>query len=76
MTGIELCRRLVRSVPPVPTILVTAYADDGTRAAAVAAGAIACLAKPIYPDELNRWIRSALGSADADRSGPMENDQK
>src|SRR5690348_1768366 len=38
MTGVELYSRLVESGHAIPTILVTAYPDDGVRACALTAG--------------------------------------
>lgn len=60
MTGLELHNRLVRSGNVIPTILITAYADDGDRARALRAGVICYLTKPFNPDDLLACIRSAL----------------
>jgi CheY-like chemotaxis protein len=63
MTGVELYSRLVESGNTIPTILVTAYPDDGVRARALTAGVICCLDKPFNADELLACIRAALGRA-------------
>lgn len=65
MTGPQLYRHLVASNHPIPTILVTAYADCTARATALEAGVHCYLAKPLAPDQLLDCIRSAL----AQRSG-------
>ena len=62
MTGPELYGRLVAGGEPLPTILVTAYPDEATRARALAAGVKGYLAKPFSEDDLIGCIRSALGS--------------
>ena len=63
MTGIELYSRLVESGHAIPTILVTAYPDDGVRVRALTAGVICYLSKPLNADELLACIRAALGRA-------------
>jgi len=66
MTGLELHRHLSASGKPIPTILITAYPDNGVRERALAAGVIGYLSKPFEEDELLACIRSALTH---DRSG-------
>ncbi len=66
MTGLELHRHLSASGKPIPTILITAYPDDGVRERALAAGIIGYLSKPFEEDDLLACIRSALTH---DRSG-------
>ena len=60
MSGPELYRHLVASGTPIPTVLVTAYPENSTRARALKAGVGWYLAKPLEPDELLGCIRSAL----------------
>jgi FixJ family two-component response regulator len=60
MTGLELYRRLSTSGKPIPTILITAYPDDGVRERALSAGVIGYLTKPFEEDDLLACIRSAL----------------
>ena len=60
MTGLELHNLLVGSGNIVPTILITAYPDDGDRARALQAGVICYLVKPFNYDDLLTCIRSAL----------------
>src|SRR5712671_6202607 len=66
MTGLELHRHLSASGKPIPTVLITAYTDDGVRERALAAGVIGYLSKPFEEDDLLACIRSALTD---DRSG-------
>jgi FixJ family two-component response regulator len=66
MTGLELYQRLSTSGKPIPTILITAYPDDGARERALAAGVIGYLSKPFDENDLLACIRSALTRA---RSG-------
>lgn len=60
MTGVELHGRLVRSGSAIPTILITAYPDDNTRARAKADGVVCYLTKPCAEDQLLACVRSAL----------------
>ena len=66
MTGLELHRRLSASGRIIPTVLITAYPDDGVRERALAAGVIGYLSKPFDENDLLACIRSALTH---DRSG-------
>jgi FixJ family two-component response regulator len=70
ITGLEVLVRLVASGKPVSTILITAYPDDGVRAAALAAGATAYLCKPFSHDELIRCLhaKSRVGDAEGTAS--------
>jgi FixJ family two-component response regulator len=63
MTGLELHRHLSASEKPIPTILITAYPDDGVRERALAAGVIGYLSKPFDENDLLTCIRSALTRA-------------
>ncbi len=60
MTGLELYQRLSTSGKPIPTVLITAYPDNGVRERALAAGVIGYLSKPFEEDDLLACIRSAL----------------
>ena len=60
MTGSELHAHLVASGNPIPTILITAYPDDGARARALKAGVICYLTKPFVEKDLLACIDSAL----------------
>ena len=66
MTGLELYRRLSTSEKPIPTILITAYPDDGVRERALSAGVIGYLSKPFEDDDLAACVRSALAKGPSD----------
>jgi FixJ family two-component response regulator len=61
MTGPDLHRHLSASGRNIPTILITAYANDMIRDRALAAGVLCYLRKPFSEDDLLACIRSALG---------------
>jgi FixJ family two-component response regulator len=69
MTGFELHNRLVASGQPIPTILITAFPDEGARQRALQAGVIGYLAKPFSVDDLLVCIRSTLGHREAQSKG-------
>lgn len=60
MSGLELYDRLSASGKPIPTVLITAYPDDGARERAFAAGVIGYLSKPFDEEDLLGCVRSAL----------------
>ena len=67
MTGLELYQHLSTSGKPIPTILITAYPDNGVRERALAAGVVGYLSKPFAEDDLLVCIRSALTHAGSGR---------
>src|SRR6201995_120519 len=62
MTGTELNRHLIDSGLAIPTILVTAYLDDGPRVRPLNEGVVCYLRKPIDETHLLRCLRVALHS--------------
>ncbi len=60
MTGIELYRHLIGAGHSIPTILVTAYPDDGDRTRALNDGVVCYLRKPVDETHLARCLRTAL----------------
>ena len=60
MTGPELHGRLVELGYAIPTILITAYPDDGVRERALKDGVVCYLSKPVDDRDLERCLRSAL----------------
>ena len=60
MSGLELHRQMASSDNPVPTVLITAHADDCTRESALKAGVVGFLAKPFAEEDLLGCIKSAL----------------
>ena len=68
MTGTELHSRLVGSGYDIPTILITAYPDDGARTRALDQGAVGYLTKPIDEKALLGCVESALQRAKSDEN--------
>jgi FixJ family two-component response regulator len=62
MSGPELYRYLIASGYLIPTILVTAYADDQTRARALKDGVVCYLPKPVDEKRLLACLHAALQS--------------
>jgi FixJ family two-component response regulator len=62
MTGIELYGHLLDTGHPIPTILVTAYADDRVESRALKQGVIGYLRKPVDEDHLRRCLHVVLES--------------
>ena len=60
MSGPDLYSHLKATGRGIPTILVTAYSDEGLRESALAAGVISFLSKPFAKDDLLASIHSAL----------------
>jgi FixJ family two-component response regulator len=67
LTGLGLHDRLVASGNPVPTIVITAFPDERTRARALQAGVVCHLVKPFNESDLLACIRSVL-----DRRGEQQ----
>jgi CheY-like chemotaxis protein len=65
MDGLALLRAVRQHVPPIPVVVVTAYASEATAREALAAGASAFLAKPFTGAQLLDAVRSAF-----DHGGP------
>ena len=63
MSGIELRRQLSRSGSSLPVVFITANDSDKIRRAAIEAGCIAYLAKPISTEALIDAINKALTAA-------------
>ena len=62
MTGPELYQHLIASGHPIPTILMTAYADDQIRVRALNDGVVCYLPKPVDEEHLLACLHSALES--------------
>jgi two-component system, LuxR family, response regulator FixJ len=60
MDGLGLQRRMRAAGFRIPTIVITAHADDVSRARALAVGAAAFLPKPFQPDVLLQAIETAM----------------
>lgn len=60
MSGLELQRKLEESGYAIPTIFVTAHANDVSQSRAMNGGAIAFLPKPFDAEELIGAVRAAI----------------
>jgi len=60
MSGIELHGRLIKLGYAIPTILVTAYPDEGVRDQVMKDGVVCYLSKPVDDGDLERCLLSAL----------------
>jgi FixJ family two-component response regulator len=60
MTGLELQQHLARTGIKIPTIVITAHDEPGTREQCIAAGAAAYLLKPIRKAALLTAIDQAI----------------
>jgi FixJ family two-component response regulator len=69
MSGIELYKSLIAAGYRIPTILVTAFPNEGDRTHALNDGVLCYLAKPVDEQHLLRCLRAALRS----REPPEEN---
>lgn len=65
-SGLDLLRAVRELLPSVPVLLVTAYGDEDTAAAAQSLGAFAMLTKPVFRQELLAIVNRALGSRPAE----------
>jgi len=63
MSGVDLHRRLAEQGHPIPTILITAYPNQGVRDRALADGVVCYLIKPFDDDTLIECVRCALQGA-------------
>ena len=67
MTGIELYNHLIEKGREIPTILVTAYPDDGDQERMLTAGVRCYLPKPLEEAHLIGCLRSAVAHGKAPR---------
>ena len=67
MTGVELYKHLIETGQAIPTILVTAYPNDGVRERMLTLGVECYLPKPLVEAELIDCLRSAVAHSKAPR---------
>ena len=60
MTGVELYARLIEAGHKIPTIFVTAYPDEASRARALKGGIVCHLLKPFDDNDLMDCVRKAV----------------
>ena len=70
MSGLDLYQALAASGDGIPTILITAYANEHTRLRARNAGIKCFLSKPFAPDDLLECIGEALAQPRPGRPKP------
>jgi FixJ family two-component response regulator len=63
MSGPDLQRELVLQGRQIPTVFITARADEDMRRRLLERGAVACLLKPFGEQELGVALATALGAA-------------
>ena len=63
MSGLDLQDYLAMSGKWIPTIVISGFADEQTRARAVNSGAVCVLGKPVSRERLMGCIRNALKAA-------------
>jgi FixJ family two-component response regulator len=71
MGGLKLQEHLAATGRHIPIVFITAYSDEGVRAAALGSGAICFLTKPFNEDDLLDGLRTALTPDAGDR--PKDN---
>ena len=64
MTGLELHQQLIGANRTIPTILMTAYPDERSRAQAIKANVVGYLIKPFAAHDLLACVRRALRRCD------------
>ena len=64
LSGVDLQRRLIAQGCAMPTIFVTAFPDEKTRAHTLTAGAVGYLSKPFSEESLIKCLDTALKGAD------------
>lgn len=61
MSGLELLAQCKSAHPELPVLMITAYSDEATRAAALQRGAVGLLSKPIDFGVLRTEIDTRVG---------------
>jgi FixJ family two-component response regulator len=64
MSGLELHGRLAAAGTPIPTVLITAYPDEGALVRALETGVICFLTKPFSAEDLLACIDIAMRERD------------
>ena len=63
LTGIDLQDHLIARGHRIPIIFITGFPEDGVRARAMKAGAVAFLTKPVNADQLLGYLDKAFKAA-------------
>jgi FixJ family two-component response regulator len=70
VTGIELYKQLIETGHAIPTILVTAYPDDGVQERMLSLGVECYLSKPLEETHLISCLRSVFARSREPRKAP------
>lgn len=70
MTGVELCGHLIATGHAIPTILITAYPEEGVRQRMLSLGVGCYLLKPLDEAVLIACLRCAFARDKARRAAP------
>jgi FixJ family two-component response regulator len=70
MSGLDLCDNLSLLGLEIPTVLITAYPSDDSRARALRAGIICYLSKPFVESDLLNCVQTALDHAKGNSAAP------
>ena len=63
ITGLTVLQHIQARRPSVPVVMMTGYISSQVAAQALAAGARACLVKPVDPVELDQALQCSVGTA-------------
>jgi FixJ family two-component response regulator len=63
LSGVDLQRGLIAQGIQMPTIFITAFPEEETRACAMNAGALGYLSKPFSEESLLKCLSTALGNS-------------
>ena len=61
ITGLTVLQHVQKRHPSVPVVMMSSHTSSQVMAQALAAGAQACLAKPVDPVELDRALQCSVG---------------
>lgn len=74
--GLEVCRRLRRSAPDVPIVMLTALGEEDDRIRGLEVGADDYVTKPFSPRELVLRVQSVLRRASASVAAPSPSERE
>ena len=63
ITGLTVLRQIQARYPSVPVVMMTSHASGKVAVQALAAGARACLVKPVDPVGLDQALQRCIGTA-------------
>ena len=60
MSGYDLYRLVAKTHPHIPTVFITAHADDYKAADVLASGTVTLMEKPFDGEQLLEWVKRAV----------------